>query len=88
METGVLLKEFAQRLKRKNVPIPDMYFTLLDATSIAPNLVVNSHAKGKERGAWITFKNLNKKSCRDFTRKDLRHMVLCASWQKPQNSLR
>ena len=53
--TGVLLKDFAQRLKRKNVPIPDIYFTLLDAR-ITPDLVVNSHAKGKERGGWIHFK--------------------------------
>ena len=56
IETGVLLNDFAQRLKRKNVHIPDIYFTLLDATSITPNLVVNSHAKGEERGAWILFK--------------------------------
>ena len=56
IETGVLLKDFAQRLKRKNVPIPDIYFTLLDAASITPNRVVNSHAKGKGRGAWIPFK--------------------------------
>ena len=56
IETGVLLKDFAQRLRRKNVPIPDINFTLLDAASINPNLVVNSHAKGKERGALIPFK--------------------------------
>ena len=56
IETGVLLKDFAQRLKRKNVPIPDSYFTLLDSASITPNPVVNSHAKGKERGAWIPSK--------------------------------
>ena len=56
IETGVLLKDFAHRLKRKNVPIPAIYFTLLDTASITPNLVVNSHAKGKERGAWIPFK--------------------------------
>ena len=56
METGVLLKDFAQRLKRKNLPIPDTYFTLLDAASITADLVVDSHAKGKERGAWIPFK--------------------------------
>ena len=53
IEAGVLLKDFAQRLKRKYKPIPDIYFTLLDAATIIPNLVVNSHAKGKERGAWI-----------------------------------
>ena len=56
IETGVLLKDFAQRLKRKNVPISDIYFTLLDAASIAPDFVVNSNAKGKERRAWIPFK--------------------------------
>ena len=54
IETRVLLKDFAQRLKRKNDSIP--IFTLLDAASITPNLVVNSHAKGNERGAWIPFK--------------------------------
>ena len=51
IETGVLLKDFAQRLKRKNVAIPDIYLTLLDAVSITNNFVVNSHAKGKARGA-------------------------------------
>ena len=56
IETHVLLKGFVQRLKRKNAPIPDSYFSLLDAASITPNRVVNSHAKGKERGAWIPFK--------------------------------
>ena len=56
IETSVLLKDFAPRLKRKNLPIPDIYFTLLDAASVTPKLVVNSHAKGKERGAWIPFK--------------------------------
>ena len=56
IETGVLWKETAQHLKRKNVPVPDIYFTLLDAASITPDIVVNSHAKGKERGASILFK--------------------------------
>ena len=56
IEIGVLLKDFAQRLKRKIVPIPDIYFTLLDASSITLDLVVISHDKGKERGAWMPFK--------------------------------
>ena len=56
IETGVLLTDFAHRLKRKNVAIPDIYVTLLDAVSITPNLVVNSHAKGKEIGAWSPFR--------------------------------
>ena len=56
-EAGVMLKDFAQHLKRKDVPIPDIYFTLLDPASITPDLVINIHAKGKERGAWILFKS-------------------------------
>ena len=34
-ETGVLLKDFAQRLKSKNVSVPDIYFTLLHLTQPA-----------------------------------------------------
>ena len=56
METGVLLVDSAQRLKRKNVSIPYIYFTLLDAASITPDIVVNSHAKSKKSGGWIPFK--------------------------------
>ena len=55
LETGVLFKDFAQRLRRKNIPITDIYFTLLDAASITPDLVINRHANSKERGAWIPF---------------------------------
>ena len=56
VETGVLLKVFTQRLQRKNVPVPGIYSTLLDAASITPDLVINRHAKGKERGAGIPVK--------------------------------
>ena len=49
LETGVLLKEFLQHLKREDVAIPDIYFMLIDAVSIGPDLVINSHAKAKER---------------------------------------
>ena len=56
IENGGLLKDFAQHLKRKNVTVPYIHFTLLDAASITPDIVVNSHAKGKETGAWILFK--------------------------------
>ena len=31
-------------------------FKFFDAASITPDLVINRHAKGKERGAWIPFK--------------------------------
>ena len=46
-QTGVLLEDFAQILKRKNLPVPNIYFTLLDAANITLDIVVNSHAKGK-----------------------------------------
>ena len=49
IEAGVLLNDFAQRLKRKIVPVVDFYFTLLEAASITPDLIVNSHAKGQKR---------------------------------------
>ena len=74
IETGVLLKDFAQRLKRKNVAIPDIYFTLFNAVSITPNLVVNSHAKGKERGASIPFKIWNTKVAETL------HARICGIW--------
>ena len=46
IQTSVLLKDYTQRLKRKNVPISDFNFTSLDAASIIPDNVVNSHANG------------------------------------------
>ena len=55
--TAVQLKNFAQRLKSKNIPISDdIHFILLDAASIIPDVVINRHAKEKEGGAWIPFK--------------------------------
>ena len=74
IETGVLLKDFAQRLRRKNVAIPVIYYTLLDAVSITPNLVVNSHAKGKERGVWIPFKIWTTKVAETL------HARICGIW--------
>ena len=73
-ETGVLLTDFAQRLKRKNVSISNSYFTLLDAASITPEIVVNSHAKGKERGAWIAFKIWTTKIA------EILHARICSMW--------
>ena len=56
MATGVLLKDLLQHVKRKDAAIPDIYFTLLDAISIPPDLIINCHAKAKERRDWIPFK--------------------------------
>ena len=56
IEIGVQLKDFVQRLKRQNVPISDIYFTLFDAASVTPDIVINRCAKGKKGGASIHFK--------------------------------
>ena len=48
IDTGVLLKDLAQHLKRKVVAIADKYFTLPDAVSIT-HVVVTSHAEAKGR---------------------------------------
>ena len=55
-DTGVLLQDFDQHLRRKNADVPDIYFTLLDAADISPSIVLNQNAKAKERGNWIPFK--------------------------------
>ena len=55
-DTGVLLQDFAQHLRRKNADVPDIHFTLLDAADISPSLVLDQNAKSKERGNWIPFK--------------------------------
>ena len=55
-DTGVLLQDFAQHLRRKNADVPDIYFTLLDAADISPSIVLNQNAKAKERGNWSPFK--------------------------------
>ena len=51
VETGIFLSDFAQQMRRKNADIPDIYFTLLDAAGISPTLILNQHAKAKERGS-------------------------------------
>ena len=56
LETGILLSDFAQQLRRKNADVPDNYFTLLDAASISPTLILNQNAKAKERGSWVPLK--------------------------------
>ena len=56
VETGVLLSDFAQQLRRKNADVPDLYFTLLVAAGISSTLVLNQNAKTKEEGSWVRFK--------------------------------
>ena len=50
IESAVLVKTFAQHLKRKVEVIRDIYLTLVDAVSITPDFVINSHAKAIQIG--------------------------------------
>ena len=56
VDTGVLISDFSLHLRRKNVDVPGIYFTLLDAPGISTSLVFNQNAKDKERGSWVPFK--------------------------------
>ena len=55
-ETRVLLSHFVHQLRCKNVDLPDIYFTSLDAVGLSPSLVLNQNAKTKEIGSWVLFK--------------------------------
>ena len=56
VDTGVLISDFTQNLRRKNADVPDIYFTLLDAAGISPSLFFNQYAKAKDRGSWVPLK--------------------------------
>ena len=56
VEIGVSISDFTQHLRRKNVDIPDLYFTLLDAARTSRSLVFNQNVKAKDRGSWVPFK--------------------------------
>ena len=52
VEIGIFLSDFAQQLRRENAEVPDIYFTLFDATGTSPILILNQNAKAKERGSF------------------------------------
>ena len=54
-DTLVHIVNFVHDLRRKTPQIPDIYFTILDATEISRDLVINPNAKKKDRGNWISF---------------------------------
>ena len=56
VDTGVLISDFTVHLRRKNVDVPDIYFTLLDAAGISPSLVFNHNAEPRDRGSWVPSK--------------------------------
>ena len=56
VDTGVLISDFTQHLRRKNADVPDIYFTSLEAGGISLSLIFNQSAKAKDRGSWVPFK--------------------------------
>ena len=56
VDTGVLISDLTLHLRRKNVDVPDIYFTLIDAAGISLSLIFNHNARAKETGSWIPFK--------------------------------
>ena len=74
VETGLFLSDFAQRLRRKNEDVPDLYFTLLDAAGISPTLILNQNAKARERGSWIPFKTSTSEAAKAV------HTGWCCLW--------
>ena len=66
-DTGVLISDFTLHSRRKNVDVPDNYFTLLDAAGISLSLVFNQNAKAEDRGSWIPFKDERQKLQRLYT---------------------
>ena len=55
-DTEVAFSDLILALKRKDVDFPDIYYTILDATRINLQKVMNKDAKSKDRGSWIPFK--------------------------------
>ena len=55
VDTSVLFLDFTLHLRRKNVDVPEIYYTLLDAAGISPSLVFNQNASAKDRGRWVPF---------------------------------
>ena len=54
VETGFFLSDFAQQLCRNNADVPDIYFTLLDASGISPTLILNQNAKAREEAGSVS----------------------------------
>ena len=56
VDTGVLIPDFTQHLRRKDAVVPDIYFTLIDAAGTSRSLVFYQNAKATDGGSWATFK--------------------------------
>ena len=87
IETGVLLKDFAQHLKRKDVARPDIDFTLLDEVSNTPDFVINSHAKAKKKKKLDNISESERQKLHRFYTQGFADYGLRRNWQKQLNSL-
>ena len=56
VDSGVLISDFTQHLRRKNVDFPDIYFTLLDTAGLSTSLVFNQNVRAKDRRSRVLFK--------------------------------
>ena len=56
VDTRVLISDFTLDLRRNNVDVPDIYFTLLDTAGISTSLDFNQNAKAKGSGSWVPLK--------------------------------
>ena len=56
VDTGVLIPDFTLHLRRRNLDVPNNYFTFLDAAGISTSVVFNQNAKAKDRGNWVPSK--------------------------------
>ena len=56
VDTPVLISDLALRFGRKNVDVPELHFTLLNAAGISPSPYFNQNAKAKDMGSWVPFK--------------------------------
>ena len=56
VETGIILLDIAQQLRRKNADVPHICLILLDNAGISPTLIMNQNAKDEDRGSWVPFR--------------------------------
>ena len=85
--TGVLLKDCGAFESQKRTRTRHLLYLTRRSQHHSRHCCQQS-CKGYKKRSLDPFKNLNNERCRDFTRKDLQHMVLCAIQQKQRNSLR
>ena len=76
VETGVLLSDSAQQLRRRNADVTDIYLTLLDAAGIFGS---ESKCQIQRQRKLGLFQNLNVRSCKGCTHRVVLLMGLCAT---------